>query len=156
MTASKFVELGRRVIWPDRISAPALSSAILALTYAAGIGGLLQDSWPATNIGPRIDLHITFGLLLWLAVVARFAERRSQSCATQATGLREFRRHLSRSVYLLLYVLFGLDQLTFMAHAQFPRPAENLRDYLGYGLLALFTVHVLAALERRSDHQHHE
>jgi len=156
MTASKFVQLGRRVIWLDRISAPALSSAILALTYAVGIGGLLQDSRPASNVGPRIDLHITFGLLLWLAVVAKFAERRSRSCVTQTICLREFRRHLSRCVYLLLYVLFGLNQLIFIAQAQFPGPAENLRDYFGYGLFALVTIHALAALELRSDHQHHE
>jgi cytochrome b561 len=141
MTASKFVELSRRAIWLDRISAPGLGSWMLALAYVAGVAGILQD---------RIGLHIVFGLLLWLAVVARFAERRNQSRATHVIELREFRRQVSRTVYLLLYLLFGLNLLIHMG------AAENLRDYLGYGILALVTIQTLAALERRSDHQHHK
>ncbi|HEY2145108.1 MAG TPA: hypothetical protein VGH12_03485 [Steroidobacteraceae bacterium] len=171
MTASKFVELGRRA---DRISAssratkrraPALGRLILALCCAAGVAGLLQDSWRGLNGAPWADFHLMFGLLLWLTVLVWFSERRNQACPLHTIELRDFRRHLSRVVYLLLYVLFGLNLLIIVgasvwdpraSHATMQDSGENLRDYLAYGLLALLTIHLLAALESRADHQQHK
>jgi hypothetical protein len=62
---------------------------------------------------------------------------------------------------LLLYVLFAASQLMAVGvfwwnrgtlgalHPAVQQPPENLRDYLAYGICALLTIHVLAALQRR-------
>jgi hypothetical protein len=49
-------------------------------------------------------------------------------------------RQLSRAVFLLLYLLFGVNQIASL------QPHENLRDYLAYGVFALLTVHALGAV----------
>jgi cytochrome b561 len=173
MTASKFVELGRRAIWFDRVPVsaraaqrriPSLGQAMLVLTYAAGVAGVLQDS----RHGPHaawIDFHVLFGLLLWLTVLVKFAERKNKSSATPAADLWEFRRHLARSVYLLLYVLFGVAQIIIAGSSLWNRGvwhsatldlSQPLREYLACGCLALLTIYLLAALEHRADHQHHK
>ena len=168
MTASKFVDLRRRAMWFDRITPPAshatkrrvpvLGQRLLFLAYAAGIAGLLQDSWQGLDGRPWMDFHILFGLSLWVMVLVQFSERPRPACPTHDVGLRAFRRHLARVVYLLLYVLFGLNQL-FRAgaslwihgalHTTIAQPVENLRDYLAYGVLALLTIHLLAIRESR-------
>jgi cytochrome b561 len=174
MTASKFVEPGRRAIWFDRVPAsaratrrliPSLGQAMLALSYATGLAGVLQDSWHGAHDRARFDFHILFGLLLWLTVLVRFAERKNKSCPMHAVDLRKFRRHLLRSVYLLLYVLFGVGQLIIAGSSLWTHGvwqsavldlAQPLREYLACGILAVLTIYLLAALEHRADHQHHE
>ncbi len=126
-----------------------------------------------------INLHAVFGLLLWIMVVAQFQQRARAPSLMHAANVDSSCRQLSRAVYLLLYVLFGADQIiragvprwnggAFGAsHPAIAQPPENLRDYLAYGMLALLTIRALAALHRRtlerralpstfSDYQHHE
>ena len=170
MAAIRIIELSRR--------AHARSWDVTLLVCAVGIAGLVRDSWPGAVQGSWIHLHAVFGVLLWIMVVAQLQRAR-------ATGLMHGAnfdsscRQLSRAVYLLLYVLFGADQIiragvllwnreTFGAsHPAVVQPPENLRDYLAYGVLALLTIRTLAALHRRAlkrgalfsalpDYQHHE
>ena len=58
----------------------------------------------------------------------------------------------------LLYILFGVNQIVrigaslwnsrahLAAHPAILQPPENMRDYLAYGILALFSIHVMSAL----------
>jgi hypothetical protein len=67
-------------------------------------------------------------------------------------------RQLSRAVYLLLYVLFGVSQIVRIgatlwnsqaygaSHPAILQPPENLCDYLAYGILALLSIRVPGAL----------
>ena len=171
MAANRFIELSRR--------AHARSWDVALLVCAVGIAGLLRDSWPGPVREPWIDLHAVFGILLWIMVVAQFQQRARVPSLTREANFDSSCRQLSRAVYLLLYVLFGADQIiragvplwnggTFGAsHPAIVRPPENLRDYLAYGILALLTIRALAALQRRTlargallsaftDYQHHE
>ncbi|HEY2676127.1 MAG TPA: hypothetical protein VGI65_04100 [Steroidobacteraceae bacterium] len=173
MTASKFLEPARRPLWFERVPVaaraaqrriPSLGQAMLLLSYTAGLAGVLQDSLHRPHAA-WIDFHILFGLLLWLTVLVQFAERKNKSSAMPATDLWAFRRHLARTVYLLLYVLFGLAQLIVAGSSLWNRGlwqsamldvSQPLRQYLACGLLALLTIYLLAALEHRADHQHHK
>ena len=152
MAAIEFTELSRRA-HPRWGAAFVVGTA--GVVGAVGIVGLVRDSWL---------LHAVFGLLLWVMVVAQFQERTRAPRLLQEAAIDSASRQLSRTVYLLLYVVFGADQLVrAMRHPATALPPENLRDYLAYGVLALLTLHAMAARHRRTlrsgtfpDDQHHE
>jgi cytochrome b561 len=148
------------------------------LVCTVGIAGLVLDSWPKSVKGPWINLHAVFGLLLWIMVVAQFRQARSNSLV-HAADFHSSCRQSSRTVYFLLYVLFGANQMirsavflwnrgTFGAtQPAIVQPPENLRDYLAYGIVALLTIRALTALHRHTlkqgglpstfpDYQHHK
>jgi hypothetical protein len=89
-------------------------------------------------------------MLLLIAVLVQ-VQRESQ-------GVRQ----ASRTVYLLLFVLFGVNQIIQIgatlwnsqaygaSHPAILQPPQNVRDYLAYGVLALFSIRVLAALRALS------
>lgn len=126
----------------------------------AGVAGLVHDSWPQSVLESWSHLHAVYGLLLCAMVIARF-QKHVRSVGLQEADIRAFSRQLARAVYLLLYVLFAASQLMAVGvfwwnrgtlgalHPAVPQPPENLRDYLAYGICALLTIHVLAALQRR-------
>jgi cytochrome b561 len=126
----------------------------------AGVAGLVHDSWPQSVLESWSHLHAVYGLLLCAMVIARF-QKHVRSVGQQEADIRAFSRQLARAVYLLLYVLFAASQLMAVGvfwwnrgtlgalHPAIQQPPENLRDYLAYGICALLTIHVLAALQRR-------
>jgi hypothetical protein len=132
----------------------------LALPLGAiGIAGLLRDSWPGALHLPGVNLHAIFGAMLWLMVVAQYRHANLAGAPLRTAGVHELCRSLSRRVYLVLYVLFGISLLVRVAAilwnsgtrgvshpAILPSP-ENLRDYLAYGVFALLTIHGLAAFQ---------
>ncbi len=122
------------------------------LVVVVGILGLVVDSWPIP-LPHGANLHALFGLLLWVAVVVRFYRRLRQSPRMRPTDIREFSRHLSRLVYLLLYVLMFVNLAIGTLRAALKHTdigaAEDFQSYLGYGLVALITIHALAALCRQ-------
>jgi cytochrome b561 len=166
----RLVELSRR--------ADAPSWDVALLVCAIGVAGLVYDSWPKSAPGQSINLHAVFGLLLWTMVVAQFQQALSPSLM-HAAVFHSFCRQLSRGVYILLYILFGANQVIRAgvvlwnrstlgaSHPAILQPPENLRDYLAYGILALLTIRALAALHRHllkrgalpspfPDFQHHK
>ena len=114
------------------------------------------------------NFHALFGLLLWMMVIVKFRQRARSSNLVHAADFCRLSRELSRTVYLLLYAVFGADQIIRAAsHPAIPWSPENLRDFLVYGIIALLTIRVLAALYRFppkrddlsstvADFQHHK
>ena len=133
--------------------------ALALFVGAVGIAGLVHDSWPSTMQWSWINLHAVFGMLLWIMVLAQFYQRASPT-SLHGADMHSVCRQLSRAVYLLLYVVFGVNQLIRAGvvfwnggmHGASKRailqPPENLRDYLAYGIVALITIHALAAMQR--------
>jgi cytochrome b561 len=138
---------------------------------ALGIAGLLRDAWPGAQFPAALNLHAIFGAMLWLTVVAQFGAASIAAPQRGAAAVREICRRLSRQVYLLLYILFGVSQLVRLAailwnsgapgaaHLATLSPPENLRDYLAYGSFVLLTLHGLAAAQSHgfltlAGHQH--
>lgn len=151
MAAIKVVESGAR--------AASARGLVYALPlYAIGIAGVLRDSWPGAPHLPGINLHVIFGVMLWLIVLAQYRDANLAGASLRAAGLRDLCRRLSGRIYLLLYVLFGISLLLRMAavfwnsgrgasHPAILTSPENLRDYLAYGVFALLTIRVLAAVQ---------
>jgi cytochrome b561 len=118
------------------------------LVVLVGILGVIHDSWPG-SLPHRGNLHVLFGVLLLVCVVARFYGRMHQTPRMVLADIRPFSRHLARLVYLLLYVLMFCRLIMNVASAAPPgavlRADEDFQSYLGFGVLALVTIHVLAA-----------
>jgi cytochrome b561 len=113
--------------WDVRAIKPVdLTRGLAVLVCGVGVAGLTLDAWPRPPHG-WINLHPLFGTLLLIAVIVQFQRREKDV------------RQLSRAVYLLLYLLFAVNQLV-------RQPPENVRDYLAYGFLALLSIHLLSAL----------
>lgn len=121
----------------------------LSFIAATGVAGLLADTRPAILPWAATSLQVTFGILLLSMVVVGFRSGNSDSPLSE-TAARALCRRLSRGVYLVLYLVFGADQIVRASwNAAASQPPENLRGYFFYGLLALFTIRALAALSVR-------
>jgi cytochrome b561 len=107
--------------------------------------------------GSFVDLHTAFGVLLCLMVVAQFHAANLQAIALSGSSLHAFCRGLTRLVFLVLYVLFGVNGLVHVTATLWNNsmqgsaqpaqllPPESLRVYLAYGVAALIIIRVLEA-----------
>jgi cytochrome b561 len=134
----------------SRIS-EAFHANLAPLVAVLGVLGLIHDSWP-TPLSHRGNLHVLFGSLLWLCVVARFYRWFRLQPRLLIDDIRPFCRHLSRLVYLLLYLLMCcqliIGILSDAPHRSVQQINEGFQAYLACGVLALLTIQVLAALSR--------
>jgi hypothetical protein len=135
---SSLASLGREL---RARAGPALQFNLPMLVLAVGLLGLIRG-----------NLHVLFGTLLWICVVARFYRRVSQALPRLPDDMRTLVRELSRLVYLLLYVLMffriAIDVMRTAPRRPILGPVEDFQSYLACGLIALATIHALAALYR--------
>jgi cytochrome b561 len=138
---------------PHLRSAAPLHAHFALLVLLVGLLGLIADAW-TIPLPHRGNLHGLFGALLWAYVVARFYGRLRRSPRMQPDDIRAFSRQLSRLVYLLLYFLaffnLAIGVLPAAPHSTLLARAENFQIYLVYGMGALITIRVLAALRHHS------
>lgn len=121
----------------------------LSLIAITAIAGLLADAWPASLPWLPMSLHAAFGASLLSMVLMSFRKGIFGDPISQAAA-RALSRRLSRTVYLVLYLVFGADQIVRAASgAIFSTPPENLRDYFAYGLASLLTIRALTVLSVR-------
>jgi hypothetical protein len=142
-----------KAVGSDTRSAAANRMAFALAVCAVGTASVLRDAWPRAIHWPLIDLHIAFGVLLCLMVLAQFHAANLRSVAWRGASLHTFCRGLTRLVFLTLYVLFGVNGLVHVAamlwnnglHGAQPallQPPESLRVYLAYGVAALILIRV--------------
>ena len=89
----------------------ALCGCATLLVVVIGVLGLLEGSWLRQMLESWINIHALFGLLLCGLVIARYQWRVEQSPRMKPTDTRELSRHLSRIVYLVLYVVIGVREI---------------------------------------------
>jgi cytochrome b561 len=89
----------------------ALYGCIALVAVVIGVLGLIGASWPRQMLESWINIHALFGLLLCGLVFSRCWWRVKHSPRMLPADIRELSRHLSRIVYLLLYVVIGVRQL---------------------------------------------
>jgi cytochrome b561 len=144
----------------------ALYGSIALVTVAIGVLGLQGDSWLRQVLEAWINIHVLFGLLLCGLVLARCRWRVERSPRMLTADIRELSRHLSRLVYLLLYVVIGVREAIAMLSSLWhggpvdfslfdPRfrqgpdfagfnPRDDFQLFFASGLFALLFVRVLA------------
>jgi cytochrome b561 len=144
------------------------SCDLVWVVCAVGIAGLVRDSWPSPVQGHWINLHAAFGASLWALAVARFRQHAHTLGVPPELDFRRLCRQPSRTVYLVLYVVFGAEQVIRAGallwnckalgtvHHAVLQPPESLHDFLVYGIIALLTIRALAvlytaSLRRRPD-----
>jgi cytochrome b561 len=96
--------------FPRRKMLLALSGCAGLLVVVIGVLGLLDGSWLRQMLESWINIHALFGFLLCGLVLARYQWRTRDLRCMLPADIRELSRHLSRIVYLLLYVVIGVRQ----------------------------------------------
>jgi cytochrome b561 len=136
------------------------------LVVIIGVLGLLDGSWLRQMLESWINIHALFGLLLCGMVLARYQWQVRHSPCMLPTDIRELSRHLSRIVYLLLYVVIGVRQSIGIVNSIWHgsavdfnlfddrfrngpdragwNPKDDFQLFLAIGIFALIIVRVLA------------
>jgi cytochrome b561 len=142
--------------------------SIAVLVVAAGVLGLLHDSWPKATQAFWINVHAMVGLAILALVAARVAWRLGHAPPRLPPDVGALSERLSGPAHLLLYALLAVIPLigivTFVWHARVFdfgifkldfgvaknravfHPTEVVHGYLAYGLFGLAGLHALAAL----------
>ncbi len=89
----------------------ALYGCIALAAVVIGVLGLLRGSWPRQVLVSWINIHGLFGLLLCGLVFARCRWHVKHSPRMLPADIHTLNRHLSRIVYLLLYVVIGMREI---------------------------------------------
>jgi hypothetical protein len=132
---------------PTRIVNTGAQRALAAALVLVGMTDQLEDACMGAHGAVQMTSHLVFGVLLYAALLARFYGE----IARAGTVPYVVARHLSRLVYLLLYLLFGVKEVIGMAvvmwtdgAAAYPAVEES-QVYFALGLSALICIHLLAA-----------
>jgi hypothetical protein len=99
-----------------------------------------------------LNFHWLFVVLLSAWVAMRFYRHMHQDPHIQPSDVRAFARHLSRLVYLLLYVLMllslSLRCVRYLVKGTAMGTADDFQVYLAGGVIALIVIRALAMLCR--------
>jgi cytochrome b561 len=146
--------------------ADTCSGCIALVAVAIGVLGLSGTSPLRKMLESWIDIHALFGILVCGLVLSRYRGCVQHPTRMAPADIRLLSRHLSRIVYLLLYVVVGLretigivdgvphggafDFNLFDAHFRSGpdyagwNPKDDFQLFLATGLLGLIIVRVLA------------
>jgi cytochrome b561 len=152
--------------WSRQRMPAALYGCAALLVAAIGVLGLLDGSWLRQMLESWINIHALFGLLLCSLVLTRYQWHVRHSPGMLPTDIRELSRHLSRIVYLLLYVVIGArqsigiinsiwhgtavelnlfyDRVRNGPHRAGWYPQDDFQLFLATGLFTLIIIRVLA------------
>jgi hypothetical protein len=144
----------------------ALYGCTALITVATGVLGLPGASWPRQMLESWINIHALFALLLCSLVFSGYQWRVIHSPRMLPSDIRQLSRHLSRMVYLLLYLVIGVRGILGILNSPWHGGALDFSpfdagfrqgpDYQGFkltgdfqlffasGLFALMLVRVLA------------
>lgn len=95
----------------QKAAAIALQAVAAILVVYVGILGVSSGSGLRKLAATFVDIHALFGLLLCALIFLRFRWRIRYVRPAHPSELRELTRHLSRIVYLSLYLVIGAKQV---------------------------------------------
>jgi cytochrome b561 len=142
-----------------------LYGCVAVVAVAIGVLGLLHGSWPKPVLDSWNCVHVLFALLLCGLVLARCRWHVKHSPQMLPADIHGLTRHLSRTVYLLLYAVIGVREIVGIVSSLrhggsvdfnlFDQRFRNGPDYAGFnprddfqlfiasGLVALIFVRIL-------------
>jgi cytochrome b561 len=119
--------LGR---WGSRHDANRVAYGCLAtFTALIGVLGLIPTSSVIKAPGWRIAIHVLFGQMIFGLVFARFRWCVRHSTPTSLDDINGLSRHLSRIVYLLLYVVIGARLIVSIGNSIWQGTAIDLDPF---------------------------
>jgi cytochrome b561 len=134
----------------------ALYGCAAMLVISVGVQGLVDNSWLRKLAESWINIHALFGILLGILVIARYEWIVRRSPPRLPSDIRELSRHLSRTVYLMLYLVIGISECLGTANlaqggsdTQAFDPRDDFQVFLASGLVALAIVRILAFIAWR-------
>jgi cytochrome b561 len=139
--AGRALNLAHACTW-ERVQT-ALYGCIAIVAVVIGVLGLRGSSGPRQLLESWINIHALFGLLLCGLVLARCRWSVKHSPPMLPSDVRQLSRHLSRTVYLLLYVVIGVMELIAILNSvwhgsvvDFNAFGERFRgpDYAGFNV----------------------
>jgi cytochrome b561 len=155
-----------RRLYCQRCTLITVYGCLTMLAVAVGVLGLMDASWPRKMLDSCFNIYAMFGLLLCGLVLARYQWCVEHSAPMLPADVRELSRHLSRIVYLFLYVVIGvrlsISIVSSLWHGgavdfnlfdeRFRHgpdgmafdPRDDFRHFIASGLFALVFVRVLA------------
>jgi cytochrome b561 len=154
--AERSVNFAHACSWEMMLT--ALCGCIALVAVVIGVLGLLVASGLRQMLESWINIHALFGLLLCGLVLARYRWYVKRSPPVLSADIRQLSRHLSRIVYLLLYVVIGVREsigilnsvwhgglVDFIGtdHVGFD-PKDDFQLFFASGLFALLLVRILA------------
>ena len=107
--AERSLNFAHACIWERALT--ALYGCIAIVAVVTGVLGLLGASGLRQMLESWVNVHLLFGLLLCGVVLTRCRWRVKHSPPMLPIDIRQLSRHLSRIVYLLLYVVIGVREL---------------------------------------------
>jgi cytochrome b561 len=141
----------------------ALHVTLGVIVVSVGLLGTLDHSGMRRVVASWINIHALFGALLFALVVARLQWCVESRPPAGAAELRELTRHLSRIVYLLLYLVIGTRVVVNIVNYSFLAEAAcrsqncmqlqstgDLRAIVAYGVAVLVAIRVLILWLSRS------
>jgi cytochrome b561 len=100
-----------RSVWTRRGCRLASYGGAALVVVTVGELGLLSTSSVRRLAEFWININVLFGVLLSCFVLACYRRRMNQAPPVLPADVRELSRHLSRIVYLLLYLVIGVRQV---------------------------------------------
>ena len=134
-----------------------VASAVLILGVASVTADCLNMRQP-----PVFNLHLLFGISLWLAVGRRLIRERSSCDIASIAHYNAYTRQLSRWVYILLYLLaavrlmFHLSEVLGPSNGRHgaglpaPHSLDDFQIYIAYALVPLWAIRFLVLYAPRS------
>jgi hypothetical protein len=87
-----------------------LDGCLAAAVVAIGVLGLLGGSRSRQALESWVNIHALFGVLLGGLVLVRYREYLTRASRRRPADVRELSGHLSRVVYLSLYLVIGVRE----------------------------------------------
>lgn len=95
-------------LYCQRSTLISVYGCLAMLAVAGGVLGLMDAAWLRKILESCINIHALFGLLPCGLVLARYQWCIEHSACMSPDDVRDLSRHLSRIVYLFLYLVIGV------------------------------------------------
>jgi hypothetical protein len=124
---------------------PASDRALAGVIVAVGVCGLHPGDWPSSALPSWLEPQVLFALLLCASSIARIARSAPQS---DVRATRISLRRATRSAYLTIYLVIGIDQAVAWMHGDSGQPQnlQQLRWLVAWGIAATVLTRIWAGL----------